>query len=50
LRYPVSWGGHQLIDGRAAMSDDDWVAMGALGDDDEYYDDFSRRFGLDLRV
>jgi NAD(P)-dependent dehydrogenase (short-subunit alcohol dehydrogenase family) len=50
LRYPVSWGGHELVDGRAAMTDRDWVAMGALADDDEYYRDFADKFGLDLRV
>ena len=49
LRYPVSWGGHELIEGRAAMSDADWVALGAHTDDDEYYDAFRGAFGLDLR-
>ncbi len=49
LRYPVSWGGRELVDGRAAMSDEDWVALGAHADDDAYYDDFAERFGLDLR-
>jgi NAD(P)-dependent dehydrogenase (short-subunit alcohol dehydrogenase family) len=50
LRYPVSWGANELIDGRAAMSDDRWVAMGAIADDSDYYDDFANGFGLDLRV
>lgn len=50
LRYAVSWGGRELIEGRAAMSDDDWVAMGAWTNDDDYYDDFAARFGLDLRA
>jgi NAD(P)-dependent dehydrogenase (short-subunit alcohol dehydrogenase family) len=49
LRYPVSWGGHELIGGRAAMSDADWVALGAHTDDDDYYDAFRAAFGLDLR-
>jgi NAD(P)-dependent dehydrogenase (short-subunit alcohol dehydrogenase family) len=49
LRYAVSWGGRELIDGRAAMSDADWVRLGAWVDDDDYYDDFATRFGLDLR-
>lgn len=49
LRYSVSWGAKELIGGRAAMSDEQWVAMGLAADDDEYYDSFQRAFGLDLR-
>ena len=52
LRYSVSWGGKELVDGRAAMSDDEWVALGAWADDDDdgYYDDFKTKFGLELRT
>jgi NAD(P)-dependent dehydrogenase (short-subunit alcohol dehydrogenase family) len=54
LRYPVSWGGHELIDGRAAMSDAAWVALGDHDDstdgDTAYYDRFLGHFGLDLRT
>src|SRR5262245_4381322 len=42
LRYAVSWGAKQLIDGRAAISDGAWVALGALAEDDDYYDAFAR--------
>jgi NAD(P)-dependent dehydrogenase (short-subunit alcohol dehydrogenase family) len=49
LRYAVSWGAEALIDGRAAMSDDDWVRMGTHVDDDDYYADFADKFGIDLR-
>jgi NAD(P)-dependent dehydrogenase (short-subunit alcohol dehydrogenase family) len=49
LRYPVSWGGHELIEGRARMSDEQWVALGLPTDDDQYYDAFQTAFGLDLR-
>ena len=49
LRHAVSWGAKEIIDGRAAMTDEEWVAMGALATDDEYYDAFQRAFGLDLR-
>jgi NAD(P)-dependent dehydrogenase (short-subunit alcohol dehydrogenase family) len=49
LRYAVSWGGRELIEGRAAMSDAEWVALGAIEDDDAYYDAFSHAFGLDIR-
>lgn len=50
LHYAVSWGSQELIDGRAAMSDGDWVALGAHDDDDTYYDDFAARFGIELRL
>ena len=49
LHYAVSWGSQELIDGRAAMSDADWVALGGHDDDDAYYDDFASRFGVELR-
>jgi hypothetical protein len=50
LRYAVSWGARHLIDGRARISDAEWVAMGALADDADYYDAFARSFGIDLRI
>jgi NAD(P)-dependent dehydrogenase (short-subunit alcohol dehydrogenase family) len=52
LRYSVSWGGKELVDGRAAMSDAEWVDLGgwAADDDDGYYDDFKAKFGLELRT
>lgn len=48
LRYPVSWGGPEIIAGRARLSDEDWVAMGRIADDDEYYTRFSEVFGVDI--
>ena len=50
LRYAISWGADQIIAGRAAMSDEDWVALGAIEDDDDYYEAFRRGFGVDLRT
>lgn len=50
LRYPVSWGGNELIDGRRRMSDADWVTLGGIDNDDAYYDAFNAGFGLELRV
>ena len=48
LRYRVSWGSDEIVDGRAAMSDEEWVALGAIDDDAEYVAEFQRYFGLDL--
>jgi NAD(P)-dependent dehydrogenase (short-subunit alcohol dehydrogenase family) len=52
LRYHTSWGGAELVEGRARISDEDWVAIGAVeADDDEgYYERFEKAFGLDLRL
>src|SRR5436190_4374083 len=49
LRYVCSWGGRELIEGRARMSDDEWLALGASVGDDGYYDRFEKAFGLDIR-
>lgn len=46
LRYPVSWGGPEILAGRALMTDDEWVGMGAIVDDAEYYAEFEHRFGV----
>ena len=48
LRYAVSWGAKELIDGRAAITDEQWTALGAAADDDAYYAGFRAAFGLDL--
>ena len=49
LRHTVSWGGDELVRGRAAISDEQWVALGQAADDAAYYDAFQAAFGLDLR-
>lgn len=49
LRYAVSWGAAELIAGRQAMSDEEWVALGLHDSDDEYYDAFRDAFVLELR-
>ena len=49
LRYPCSWGGAELVGGRAAMTDEQWIELGRAGDDADYYDRFENAFGLDLR-
>ncbi|HUW00938.1 MAG TPA: SDR family oxidoreductase [Acidimicrobiales bacterium] len=50
LRWPCAWGGDELIAGRDQISDAEWVAMGALEDDTEYYAAFKQHFGLDLDI
>ncbi len=48
LRYAMSWGGQGMIDGREAMTDADWVELGAIEDDAEYYARFEEHFGVDI--
>jgi NAD(P)-dependent dehydrogenase (short-subunit alcohol dehydrogenase family) len=48
LRYTVSWGGAEIVSGRRQISDEQWVALGAIEDDDEYYRVFSDIFGVDI--
>jgi NAD(P)-dependent dehydrogenase (short-subunit alcohol dehydrogenase family) len=48
LRYAMSWGGTTLVERRAAMDDADWVALGALEDDGDYYRRFQELFDLDI--
>jgi NAD(P)-dependent dehydrogenase (short-subunit alcohol dehydrogenase family) len=46
LRYAVSWGAREMIEGRARMSDQDWIALGAHEDDTAYFDAFEKHFGV----
>jgi NAD(P)-dependent dehydrogenase (short-subunit alcohol dehydrogenase family) len=48
LRYPVSWGSAEIIAGRTAISDEQWVEIGAIADDAEYAARFSEVFGVDI--
>jgi NAD(P)-dependent dehydrogenase (short-subunit alcohol dehydrogenase family) len=48
LRYPCSWGGPEIIRGRRAMTDEDWVNLGAASDDAEYRQRFKAAFGVDI--
>lgn len=48
LRYQVSWGGPEMVAGRAAMSDEDWVALGRIESLDDYIAAFSEAFGVDI--
>ncbi len=48
LRYPVSWGGQAIVDGRRAMSDEEWVEMGRADSLEEYIASFGHHFGVDI--
>jgi NAD(P)-dependent dehydrogenase (short-subunit alcohol dehydrogenase family) len=48
LRYACSWGGPGIVDGRRALSDEDWVEMGRPEDDAEYYERFEAAFGVSI--
>jgi len=49
FRSSCAWGGRELCAARDRVSDADWVALGALDDDDAYYERFAELFGLELR-
>lgn len=48
LRYAVSWGGAAIVEGRARLSDEDWVAMGRIESMEEYIVAFRDAFGIDI--
>jgi NAD(P)-dependent dehydrogenase (short-subunit alcohol dehydrogenase family) len=48
LRYACSFGGEEIVGGRRSMTDEEWVALGSLLDDEEYYSEFARHFNVDL--
>jgi NAD(P)-dependent dehydrogenase (short-subunit alcohol dehydrogenase family) len=48
LRYTSSWGGDEIVSGRLRMTDEEWVAMGATDEDEEYYGRFEAAFGLQI--
>ena len=50
LRYQVSWGGPEIVNGRRAMSDEDWVALGTIPTLEGYIEGFQAAFGVDLRT
>jgi NAD(P)-dependent dehydrogenase (short-subunit alcohol dehydrogenase family) len=50
LRYAVSWSGPELIAGRSQITDEQWIALGAIEDDNDYYKAYSDTFGIDITV
>ena len=49
LRFPVGTDAESILRGRAAMRDEDWVAMGRDLSDEDYNAEFRVRFGIELR-
>lgn len=50
FRYTCGWGGVELSTKRAEISDEDWIALGAIEDDAAYEARFTELFGLDIRT
>jgi NAD(P)-dependent dehydrogenase (short-subunit alcohol dehydrogenase family) len=48
FRYTCGWGGPELTGRRPEVSDQDWIALGAIEDDTDYASRFKELFGLDL--
>ena len=48
LRYPVSWCGPEMAALHDRIADDDWIGLGAIADDDAYYERFTEIFGVDI--
>lgn len=50
LRWTCGWGAHVLTSALESVSDEDWIALGAIGDNAEYRRQFSELYGLDIRL
>jgi len=49
LRWVCAWGGEELVSGRPAMSDQQWVDLGAAATDpDAYRDAYAAAFGVNI--
>ena len=48
LRYPVSWGAPEILARRPQLTDEQWIALGAIPNDDDYFRTFSDTFGIDI--
>ncbi len=48
LRYLVSWMADELVDGRAAMTDDEWLSFGRATDDEAYARLFAHHYDIEL--
>jgi len=50
LRWTCGWGADELTTALDAVSDEDWIALGAISDNVEYRNRFSELYGLDIRL
>ena len=50
LRYPCSWGGETIVEGRRNLSDEAWIDIMRAENDDDYYDRFKAAFNVEHRV
>jgi NAD(P)-dependent dehydrogenase (short-subunit alcohol dehydrogenase family) len=48
LRYLVGWPSGPIGGGRARMTDEEWVGLGGMPTDQEYYVEFERLFGVSI--
>jgi NAD(P)-dependent dehydrogenase (short-subunit alcohol dehydrogenase family) len=49
LRYLVGWDAETIVDHRARMTDEEFVAMGQCKSDEDFYASFERHFGFAVR-
>jgi NAD(P)-dependent dehydrogenase (short-subunit alcohol dehydrogenase family) len=49
LRYLVGWDAETIVDRRARMTDEEFVAMGRCESDEDFFASFERHFGIDVR-
>jgi NAD(P)-dependent dehydrogenase (short-subunit alcohol dehydrogenase family) len=49
LRYAVSWAAAEMAPLHDRIADADWIGLGAIEEDAEYYERFHDMFGLDIR-
>jgi NAD(P)-dependent dehydrogenase (short-subunit alcohol dehydrogenase family) len=50
LRYAVSWGGPEIVAARSALSDEDFVRLMNIDDDEEYAAAFEAGLGVNTRT
>ncbi len=50
LRYPCSWGGEVIVEGRKNLSDEAWIDIMRAENDDDYYDRFKAAFNVEHRI
>ena len=48
FRYRVGADADALVAGRQSVTDEEWVSLGAIVDDEEFFDEAARLYGVDL--